>query len=75
MMEFVLCTSAQIQADLCDPLDPRNQIFIMIVHVVHRGFEHRDLAYEPRLITLNSTAPYNYINVSKPLQYCIPRKV
>jgi hypothetical protein len=70
MLEVVLCTSTQIRAGICDPSDPANRVFILIVHVVHRGYEHWELAYEARLITLNSTAPHNYISVSKPLQYC-----
>jgi hypothetical protein len=70
MLEVVLCTSAQIRAGICDPSDPVNRVFILIVHVVHRGYEFYELSYEARLITLNSTAPHNYISVSKPLEYC-----
>jgi len=71
MLEVVLCTSSQVRSGLCDPSDPRNRVFILLFHVVHRRGERNDLAYEPRIVTLNSTAPYNYISISKPLVYCI----
>jgi hypothetical protein len=38
----------------------------MLIHAVHRP---GGLFYEPRIVTLNASAPYNYISVSKPLVY------
>jgi len=71
MLEVILCTSSEVRSGLCDPSDPRNRVFILLFHVVHRRWDVHDLAYEARIVTLNSTAPYNYISISKPLVYCI----
>jgi hypothetical protein len=73
MLEVILCTSDQIDSGVCDPSNPRNRVFIMLIQLVHRGDgTYNDLSYEPRIVTLNSTAPYNYLSVSKPFVYGIP---
>lgn len=55
----------------CDPNDAQNRVYIGLVHAVHKGNgDHYERHYERRLISLNSTAPFNYISISKPLMYC-----
>jgi hypothetical protein len=66
-LEVILCTSAQVSAGSCDPNDHNNRIYIGVIHRVH-GIGHRPY-YEPRIISLNSSAPFNYVSVSKPLIY------
>ena len=70
-LEVVLCTNEQVRRGECDPLDPRKRVYIGVVHAVHKGNgDHYERHYERRLVTLNSTAPFNYISISKPLMYC-----
>ena len=70
-LEVVLCTNDQVREGRCDPNDPENRVYIGLVHAVHKGNgDHYERHYERRLITLNSTAPFNYISISKPLMYC-----
>ena len=70
-LEVVLCTYTDVRLGRCNPDDPDNRIYITLVHLVHKGFgEHYERYYERRIITLNSSSPFNYVSVSKPLMFC-----
>jgi hypothetical protein len=70
MLEVLLCTANQINSGFCDPSDPRNRVFITLIQVAHRrGYTNDEVAYEPRIVTLSSTAPHDYLSISKPLVY------
>jgi hypothetical protein len=66
-IEVVRCTHAEIRSDACDPSDPSNRVYMGVFHVQHKYI--RPTYYEARVVTLNSTWPYNYVSVSKPLVY------
>jgi hypothetical protein len=38
-----------------------------IIHVIHPGVIQPGKLYEKRIVTLNSTYPWNYVSLSKPL--------
>jgi hypothetical protein len=69
-IEVVRCTHADINSGACDPSDPSNRLYMGVFHVQHKYI--RPTYYEPRIVTLNSTWPYNYVSVSKPLVYGTP---
>ena len=63
LLEVVLCTSAQVLSGSCDL---RNRIYIMLIHAVHKPGR---AYYEPRIVTLNPSPPFDYLSISKPLVY------
>lgn len=65
-LELILCTFADAHSGACNPNDPKNRMYIGIFHVMHP--EDRSF-YEPRLLTFESSYPYRYISLSKPLVY------
>ena len=65
-LEVVLCNFEEATSGKCDPKDPRNRLYVGLIHLRH-PYRH----YERRIVTLNSTYPWNYVSVSKPLLYCI----
>jgi hypothetical protein len=67
-LDVVLCSSADVRSGLCDPDDPKNRLYMGAFHIQHviRGAAW----YEPRIVTLNSSFPFNYVSISKPLLYC-----
>lgn len=67
-LDLVLCTLPEVVSGRCDPNDHRNRLYIGLIHVVHPG-----KLYERRIITLNSTRPWNYVSVSRPVAYGIFR--
>jgi hypothetical protein len=66
-VDVVLCTSADVYSGLCDPDDPANHLYMGVIHAQHavRGTPW----YEARVVTLNSSLPFNYYSISKPLSY------
>jgi hypothetical protein len=66
LLDVVLCTTGDVKSGKCDETDPQNRIYIMLIQGAHRS---RNLYYEPRIVTLNSSSPFNYISFSKPLIY------
>jgi len=64
-LEVVLCTFADAMTGECNVEDPENRLYIGLIHLRH-DYRH----YERRIITLNSTAPWNYVSVSNALLYC-----
>jgi hypothetical protein len=69
-LNVVLCRSENVLSGACDPDDPKNQIYMSMIHAQHVEPEQPNL-YEPRIITINSTYPFNYISISKPLVFCM----
>jgi len=68
-LEAVLCKYDEVRNGSCDPELPANRIYMGIFHVLHRGGDKR--IYERRIITLESTPPFKYLSVSKPLMYSV----
>jgi hypothetical protein len=62
-LDVVFCNYADVVSGICDPNDPANRLYIGVIHVMHNKL------YERRIVTLNSTYPWNYVSVSKPLLY------
>jgi hypothetical protein len=65
-LELVLCNFEETTSGKCDPKDPRNRLYVGLIHLRH-PYRH----YERRIVTFNSTYPWNYVSVSKPLLYCM----
>jgi len=71
-LDVVLCTSSDIRSGHCDAGNPNNRIYLGMIHVVHKGSgQHYERHYERRIVTMNSTSPFNYLSVSKPVMYSI----
>src|SRR5277367_24318 len=66
-IEVILCTSAEVRSRECDPNDPANRLYVGVLHVQDKS--RWPTFYEPRIMTLNSSAPFNYVSVSRPLFY------
>ena len=64
-LEVVLCTSEDARLGACDENDANNRVYLGLIHVRHPF----NRFYERRVITLNSTFPWNYVSVSKPITY------
>jgi hypothetical protein len=65
-LEVVLCTSDAVRSGACDPKKPENRLYMSLFHVLHNQSRR---FYEPRIVTLSSTEPFEYVSVSKPLMY------
>jgi hypothetical protein len=65
-IELVLCTSSGIKASSCDPNNPGNRAYIGVIEAQHG---QDAIFHETRIVLLNSSYPFNYIGVSKPLKY------
>jgi len=65
-LELILCNYADARSGACSPDDPKNRVYIGIFHVIHP--EDRSF-YEPRILTFESTYPFTYVSLSKPLVY------
>jgi hypothetical protein len=63
-IEVVLCTFNDVQSGTCDSEDPNNRLYMGLIHI-----KHPQQYYERRIITLNSTFPWNYVSISKPLMF------
>jgi|SRR5579859_7977371 len=68
-LEVVLCTSADALSGACDGDKPENRVYMGLIHIMHAP--NRPRYYERRIVILNSTLPFRYISVSKPLMYCM----
>ena len=68
-VDVVLCRSEDVRSGLCDPDDVNNHLYMSIIHVQHQTSDFK-IVYEPRIVTINSSFPFNYISISKPLVYC-----
>lgn len=66
-LEAVLCTWEDAVSGACDANDTNNRIYMSLIHVRHPFNRY----YERRVVTLNSTSPWNYVSVSKPISYCM----
>lgn len=64
-IEVVLCTFMDVILGVCDASDPANRLYIGLIHI-----KHPERRYERRIVTLNSTIPWNYVSISKPLMFC-----
>jgi hypothetical protein len=64
-LEVVLCYFVDAMSGECDIEDPQNRLYMGLIHL-----RHPNRHYERRIITLNSTAPWNYVSVSNPYLYC-----
>jgi hypothetical protein len=63
-LDVVFCTYTDVVSGSCNPNDPANRLYIGLIHIIHP-----DRFYERRIVTLNSTYPWNYVSISKPLIY------
>jgi hypothetical protein len=66
-IEVIRCTSADVRSRSCDPHDPKNRLYIGVFHLVDKS--NWPPYYEARVVTLNSSWPFNYVSISKPLIY------
>lgn len=64
-VEVIRCTSADAQSGSCDSNNPDNRIYVGVIQARHRP----SMFYETRVLTLNSSFPFNYLSISKPLNY------
>jgi len=65
-LELILCNYADARSGACNPNDPKNRLYIGVFHVIHP--EDRSF-YEPRILTFESSFPFNYVSLSKPMVY------
>ena len=68
-LEVVLCTSTDALSGACDVDKPENRVYMGLIHILHAP--NRPRYYERRIVTLNSSSPFQYLSVSKPLMYCM----
>jgi hypothetical protein len=69
-LDVVLCRSEDVRSGACDPDDPNNRVYMGLIHAQYHENPLPTL-YEPRIVTMNSTYPFNFLSVSKPLVFCM----
>ena len=67
-LDVVLCRSEDVRSGACNPDDPNNRVYMGLMHAQYHENPMPTL-YEPRIVTMNATFPFNFLSISKPLAF------